>query len=170
MFQISPQQLEALRRRYPADTRVRLERMKDPYSKLTPGKSLGTVICVDDIGTIHVNWDEGSSLGVCFKEDACSVVNGLRIAEPTGSIKYSNHAQVEYERKAKEKLDALTCIDGFVYVQKLVQKWIDAHCGDSLEGIDAIASLDLLIESSQDELTAWAQRVILNATKEGRKE
>ena len=33
--------------------------------------TLGTVIGVDDVGTIHVNWDNGSSLGVAFGEDDC---------------------------------------------------------------------------------------------------
>ena len=31
----------------------------------------GTVKCVDDMGTIHVRWDCGSSLGVVYGEDAC---------------------------------------------------------------------------------------------------
>ena len=29
---------------------------------------------VDDVGTIHVNWDCGSSLGVCYGEDSCSKI------------------------------------------------------------------------------------------------
>jgi hypothetical protein len=53
---------------YTPGTRVRLVRMDDPYSKLTPGAA-GTVSFVDDIGTVHVNWDCGSSLGVVFGED-----------------------------------------------------------------------------------------------------
>ena len=51
-------------------TRVILVRMNDPYTKLQPGDK-GTVTSVDDIGTIHVNWDCGSSLGVVFSEDEC---------------------------------------------------------------------------------------------------
>jgi hypothetical protein len=42
--------------------------MDDPYSKLKPGAT-GTVSFVDDIGTVHVHWDCGSSLGVVFGED-----------------------------------------------------------------------------------------------------
>jgi hypothetical protein len=42
--------------------------MDYPYTKLTPGAT-GTVSFVDDIGTVHVNWDCGSSLGVVFGED-----------------------------------------------------------------------------------------------------
>jgi hypothetical protein len=42
--------------------------MDDPYSKLKPGDQ-GTVSFVDDIGTIHINWDSGSSLGAAYGVD-----------------------------------------------------------------------------------------------------
>ena len=45
-----------------------LIRMSDPYTNLRQGDH-GTVTMVDDIGTIHVNWDCGSSLGVVYGED-----------------------------------------------------------------------------------------------------
>lgn len=60
--------IELLKQWFPAGTRVELVSMNDPYAKLDPGEQ-GTVICVDDIGTIHVNWDCGSSLGVVHGED-----------------------------------------------------------------------------------------------------
>jgi len=57
-----------LREQYPAGTRIELVRMNDPYSKLKPGDQ-GTVVFVDDIGTVFVNWDCGSSLGAAYGED-----------------------------------------------------------------------------------------------------
>ena len=62
--------IEMLRQRYPVGLRVELTHMDDPYSRLTPG-SKGTVMGVDDIGTIHVQWDCGSSLGVVYGVDSC---------------------------------------------------------------------------------------------------
>ena len=53
---------------YPQATRVELICMEDPYSKLKPGDQ-GTVSFVDDIGTIHINWDSGSSLGAAYGVD-----------------------------------------------------------------------------------------------------
>ena len=47
-----------------------LIRMSDPYTNLRNGDR-GTVTMVDDIGTIHVNWDRGGTLGVVFGEDEC---------------------------------------------------------------------------------------------------
>ena len=69
MHYIDAKTLEQLRREYPAGTRVELVKMEDPYNtKLVPGCQ-GTVRCVDDMGTIRVAWDCGSSLGVVYGED-----------------------------------------------------------------------------------------------------
>lgn len=71
MLGLTNERLQALREAYPAGTRVELVRMDDPYNtKLVPG-SQGTVRAVDDIGTIHVDWDCGSSLGVVWGADKC---------------------------------------------------------------------------------------------------
>ena len=70
---IHPEMLKALRFHYVAGKRVRLTRMNDPYTKLKSGDK-GTVGFVDDIGTIFVNWDCGSSLGVVFGEDQCEII------------------------------------------------------------------------------------------------
>ena len=48
--------------------------MNDPYRDMEAGM-LGTVTHVDDIGTIHVAWDCGSTLGVVYGVDACIVVH-----------------------------------------------------------------------------------------------
>jgi hypothetical protein len=70
---IRPEIRTHLRKRFKPGTRVRLVRMNDPYTKLKPGDE-GTVCLVDDIGTIFVDWDCGSTLGVVFGEDACELV------------------------------------------------------------------------------------------------
>ena len=62
------QTIERLRKMYPKGTRVELVSMNDPYVKLIPGAQ-GSVQFVDDIGTIFVNWDCGSGLGVAYGED-----------------------------------------------------------------------------------------------------
>ena len=74
MFNIRKETLDALRKTYTEGTRVRLVRMDDPYNtRLVPGCK-GTVVSVDDAGTIHVRWDCGSSLGVVYGEDSCRKV------------------------------------------------------------------------------------------------
>ena len=75
MRMISKAALESLRERYPAGTRVELVSMDDPYNKcLVPG-CRGTVAGVDDMGTIHVAWDCGSSLGIVYGVDSCRKVD-----------------------------------------------------------------------------------------------
>ena len=71
MREIIPEMLRSLRERFPAGCRVELTHMDDPYNTRLHEGCLGTVIAVDDIGTIHVNWDCGSSLGVVYGEDSC---------------------------------------------------------------------------------------------------
>ncbi|MFF5996556.1 DUF4314 domain-containing protein [Lysinibacillus sp. KU-BSD001] len=47
---------------------VRLtERMNDPYTPLEKGLT-GTVRYVDDIGTVHINWENGSPLGAVLED------------------------------------------------------------------------------------------------------
>lgn len=58
----------SLRERYPKHTRVELIEMNDPYSKLVHGDQ-GFVECIDDTGTIFVQWDNRESLGIVYGED-----------------------------------------------------------------------------------------------------
>jgi hypothetical protein len=60
--------VERLRKMYPDGCRVELLSMSDPYTNIKPGEK-GTVLFVDDIGTVFVNWDCGSSLGVAYGVD-----------------------------------------------------------------------------------------------------
>ena len=52
--------------------RVRLVRCDDEWTRLNPG-TLGTVSFVDDLGTVHVDWDSGATLGLVPGEDEWEV-------------------------------------------------------------------------------------------------
>lgn len=60
--------VKALRTEYPAGIRVELVSMDDSHRNLEPGLK-GTVRAVDDIATIHVDWDNGSNLGAVYGVD-----------------------------------------------------------------------------------------------------
>ena len=70
---ISKTALLRLREIYNPGTRVELVKMDD-FQAPPPG-TRGTVRGVDDIGSIMVSWDTGSSLSVAYGEDVCRVVS-----------------------------------------------------------------------------------------------
>ena len=72
MRMISREALQALRERFPKGTRVELVKMDDPQAP--PIGTKGTVLGVDDIGSIMVAWDNGCGLSVAYGEDICRKV------------------------------------------------------------------------------------------------
>lgn len=67
------EQVERIKEQYPEGTRIRLNHMSDPWSPVPEGTE-GTVDHVDAIGTIHMKWDNGRTLGLVPGEDSFSVI------------------------------------------------------------------------------------------------
>lgn len=67
-------QLEVLRERYPAGTRIRLNHMDDPYAPILPGTT-GSVEYIDDAGNIHMKWDNGRSLSLIDGVDDFEIIS-----------------------------------------------------------------------------------------------
>ena len=61
------QDIEELRKKYPKGTKIKLIKMNDIQAPPTGTK--GTVDYIDDIGTIHMIWETGSTLGLVEGED-----------------------------------------------------------------------------------------------------
>lgn len=53
--------------------RIRCDKMNDPYP--VPSGTEGTISHVDDVGTIHVIWDNGSMLGLVPNEDSYTILD-----------------------------------------------------------------------------------------------
>jgi len=64
----SAEMINRLREQYPVGCRIELVKMNDHYSKLKPGDR-GSVLFIDSLGTIHLRWDCGSTLGLIIGED-----------------------------------------------------------------------------------------------------
>lgn len=64
--------IESMRRRYPAGTRVKLNSMTGE-SRMPAGLE-GSIQFIDDIGDLHVDWDNGSTLALIPGEDSFSVI------------------------------------------------------------------------------------------------
>lgn len=59
--------VEIIRRNYPVGCRVELVRMEDIQAQ--PIGTKGTVVAVDDTGSLIMRWDNGSTLNVIYGED-----------------------------------------------------------------------------------------------------
>lgn len=68
--------VERIRKKYPVGSRVELVFMDD--IKAPPIGTKGTVRGVDDIGSIMVSWDNGSSLSIAYDEDSCRRISDER--------------------------------------------------------------------------------------------
>ena len=68
--------VERILREYPAGTRVELVRMDDVQAP--PIGTLGTVLGVDDAGSLLMRWDNGSGLNVVYGEDIVRKVGDRR--------------------------------------------------------------------------------------------
>jgi hypothetical protein len=62
MDEMSKKRIKVLRKQYPRGCTVELVGMDDVQAP--PKGTKGVVIHIDDIGTMHVNWETGSTLGV----------------------------------------------------------------------------------------------------------
>ena len=77
-------QVERIKERYPIGTVIELTaNMEDNYNPIPKGMQ-GEVIGIDDIGTLHMKWQNGSGLGVVVGEDSFKVISKPepKIAEP----------------------------------------------------------------------------------------
>ena len=66
-------QLQSLRERYPAGTKIRLNHMDDPYAPIPDG-TVGEVQYVDDAGSIHMIWENGRTLSLIEGEDSFTII------------------------------------------------------------------------------------------------
>lgn len=63
-----------LKEQFPAGTRIMLKQMDDVQAP--PFGTLGTVVGVDDIGNILVQWDNGSTLSVAEVDEVIILGKG----------------------------------------------------------------------------------------------
>lgn len=62
-------QAKQYKEQYPPGTRILLNSMNDSFAPI-PAGTKGTVKVVDDIGQIHMHWDNGRTLAIVPREDS----------------------------------------------------------------------------------------------------
>ena len=65
-------ELTALREKYPTRTIVKLISMNDVQSP--PVGTIGEVTLIDDMGSVHVNWHNGSTLALIPDVDSWEIL------------------------------------------------------------------------------------------------
>lgn len=68
-------ELTALREKYPTGTIVKLISMNDVQSP--PVGTIGEVTLIDDMGSIHVHWQNGSTLALIPNVDSWEILKNL---------------------------------------------------------------------------------------------
>lgn len=77
--------IATMKEEFPQGTRLLLVNMNDPYAPV-PSGTRGTVTHVDDMGQIHLNWDNGRTLAVVPEEDDFRKLTAEELAEEKGGI------------------------------------------------------------------------------------
>ena len=65
--------LAQLRKQYPVGTKIQLISMRNEKYPILPG-TIGEVTHIDDMGSIHLKWQNGSSLAIIPEVDSFRVV------------------------------------------------------------------------------------------------
>lgn len=67
------EEIELIKMMYPEGTKVVCDFMDDPYNPVPEG-TVGEVICVDSIGQLHIDWENGSGLALNLDVDRFHVL------------------------------------------------------------------------------------------------
>ena len=82
----TPEQLAHLRATYQPGRRVRFLGFGEPDpSELQPG-TVGTIRHVDDLGTVHVDWDNGLRLGCIVLPGGSQRPDRLQMLDDSGEL------------------------------------------------------------------------------------
>lgn len=82
---LTQEEIQRIKDIYVKGTKIYLIKMRDKYAP--PPKTIGTVEFVDDIGQIHCNWNNGSSLALVEGIDQFKVLSIPRTQQEIQQIK-----------------------------------------------------------------------------------
>ena len=68
------ERVDFIKKQYPAGSRIKLHRMEDPWSPV-PAGTKGTVVCVDDAGQLHMQWDNDRTMALVPGADSFSRID-----------------------------------------------------------------------------------------------
>lgn len=84
-MEILRKRAEMLKKEYPKGTRIELMEMSNDPRPVAPG-TRGTVAFIDDIATIHCNFDDGRRLGLLWGVDSFRKLTVQELSEEQQAI------------------------------------------------------------------------------------
>ena len=121
---MNTRELESLRQQFPVGARVVLEKMEDEQAP--PIGTKGTVRGVDDIGSIMVDWDNGSTLHVVYGEDICKRLNYVK------TICYGKERTFDDRQEAVDFYERCVMNSEGSERERYVEILIDLRCGKTI--------------------------------------
>mgnify|MGYP000851355456 FL=1 len=64
-----------IKKKYPIGSIIKLTKMDDPYAP--PIGTIGKIVGIDDIGSLLIRWENGSSLRVTVPDDKIEIVKNF---------------------------------------------------------------------------------------------
>lgn len=98
--------VEKLREKYLTGTRIELDEMNGETQMMSGLK--GTVQYVDDMGQIHMNWDNGSTLALNVDEDSFKIIE----EKPLISVLYVEPGKYPRMMEIEDSLEAMQQLVG----------------------------------------------------------
>lgn len=139
--------LKELRMRYPEGTIVELISMGEDIQRVPDG-TIGTVISVDDIGTIHVRWRTGSSLGLIYGVDKFKILETkVSVRRPGEKLSMSCADLAAWANEVNVMAGGKAVFTSLDFPERL--KGYHCDCGITEEGYSA-GEFDLLPLNSRD--------------------
>lgn len=115
--------IEKLRLEYQNGNRVKLIRMDDMQAP--PMGTKGTVMGVDDIGSILVSWDNGSHLNVVYGEDQCEKVITEKLKEQIETVRQTGLVNMLDARRVQQLAHEMNLYDLVIFIEEEPQEYFD---------------------------------------------
>ncbi|MCW6665300.1 DUF4314 domain-containing protein [Aerococcaceae bacterium NML191219] len=112
-----------LRIKYPVGARVRLMKMADIQAP--PLGTKGSVLGVDDIGSIRVAWDNGSHLNVIYGEDSCERVVDEVLKSQIEKVRQTGQTNMFDARTVQRIADEMNLCKLVIFIEEEEQEYFN---------------------------------------------
>lgn len=95
---------------YRPGDRIQMVECQDRHAPIMPGEK-GTIDRIDDMGTLHMRWDNGRTLGVCLDEDEVRKVSPIQENELLNTVPAPQCDEAQFDAHSEEVAMLFGAID-----------------------------------------------------------